>query len=124
MEALAREEDVIATFLGFVVDPTEYLVQGSVAFVSGYLTILEAMAWRRPVFSVYHNPVKESYLRTIPGAEGALHIAGSPTELAGQLLDYIRCPPRATAMLDRAAALAATWTWDRLADDYLRLWTR
>jgi hypothetical protein len=124
MEVLAYEEGIHANFLGFVADPTPYLAQASVAFASGYLAILEAMAWRLPIFSVYHNPVKESYLRDLPGAEEMLHLAGSPAELADQLGDHMRHPDRTTPMLDRATAFAVTWTWDRLADDYLRLWTR
>jgi glycosyltransferase involved in cell wall biosynthesis len=124
METLARKEGVNARFFGFVVDPIRYLTQARVAFVSGYLAILEAMAWWRPIFSVYHNPVKESYLRDIPRAEEMLHIAGSPTELADQLADHLHHPTQAAAMLEQAAAFAGNWTWDRLADEYLQLWTR
>jgi glycosyltransferase involved in cell wall biosynthesis len=124
IETLAQEEGVEAAFLGFVSNPQANLAQGTMAFVSGFLAILEAAALRRPVFSVYHNPVKESYLRGIPGAEEMLHIASSPTELSGQLADHLCHPAQAAAMVDRAAAFAATWTWDRLADDYLRLWNR
>jgi glycosyltransferase involved in cell wall biosynthesis len=122
LERLAAEESIDATFVGFVQDPTEYLAQSSVALTSGFLAILEAAALQRPVFSVYHNPVKESYLRDIPNADKIVHIAGTPEELADQLADHLQAPTLTVAMIDRAAAFASTWTWERLADDYLELW--
>jgi glycosyltransferase involved in cell wall biosynthesis len=122
MEHLAAEEKVNATFVGFTPKPTEYLAQGTIACTSGFLAILEAAALRRPIFSVYHNPVKESYLRDIPCAEEMLHIAGAPEELADQLAGHLLSPVHTAAMIDQAAAFAARHTWERLADDYLELW--
>lgn len=124
METMACEEGVDATFLGFVADPTQYLARGTIAFASSFLAILEAMAMRRPVFSTYHNPVKESYLRDIPSAEEMMYITGSPAKLADQLANHIRCPDHAAAMVDRAAAFAVQHTWERLADSYLQLWSK
>jgi glycosyltransferase involved in cell wall biosynthesis len=122
MECLAAEEKVDATFVGFTPNPTKYLAQGSIACTSGFLAILEAAVLRRPIFSVYHNPVKESYLRNIPNVDKMIHIAGKPEELADQLADHFLSAAHTAAMIDQAAAFAATWTWDRLANDYLQLW--
>jgi glycosyltransferase involved in cell wall biosynthesis len=124
LERLAIEEDVDATFLGFVSEPAMHLARASHVFAPGYLAMLEAMALQRPVFCVYHNPIKESYLRDIPGAGEMLHIAGSPEELADQLAEHLHSPGTSAAMVSRAGAFAARHSWAHMVDNHLRLWAR
>ncbi len=124
MENFACRHGLDVTFLGFQEHPEHCLGASTVAFVSGYLAILEAMAFRRPVFSVYHNAVKEDYLRMIPDATGMLSIAGSPEELGSQLVALLSGKFDPTSRIEHAYEFAAGHTWSRLADMYLDLWSR
>lgn len=120
---LAQAEGVEATFLGFQPDPAPHLARASLVLTSGYLAMLEAMAHRRPVFSVYHSPVKADYLRLVPGAETLFTIADSPDHLAERLRALLAGIEDPGPRLERAAAFAARHTWAALADAYLALWT-
>lgn len=122
LERLAVEENVDATFIGFVSDPEKYLAQSTLALTSGYLAILEAMALRRPVFSVYHNPVKESYLRDIPNADHMLTISANPDQLAVHLAAFLSDQHDYSPQVEWAYQFAARHTWTRLAETYTRLW--
>jgi glycosyltransferase involved in cell wall biosynthesis len=122
LEKLARNEGVQADFVGFVPEPTQYLSQASIALVSGYLAMLEAMAHRRPVFSVYHTPVKADYLRMVPGAEQMFAIASGPEELAAQLAALLSGQHDPSKQLEQAYKFAARHSWARLTETYIGLW--
>lgn len=83
---------------GFV-DPRPFLSQASVCFVSGYLTILEAFAYRCRVKVAWNNPLKRDYWKLSPMYEfiGDEDIEGA--------YNWVR-----------------TQTWERLTGDYLKLW--
>jgi glycosyltransferase involved in cell wall biosynthesis len=122
LEKLARNEGVEANFVGFVPQPTHYLSQASIALVSGYLAMLEAMAHRRPVFSVYHTPVKADYLRMVPGAEQMFTIADHPEGLAAQLAALLSGQHDPSEQVEQAYEFAARHSWAQLAEMYIRLW--
>src|SRR3989344_3372691 len=58
---------------------SDYFQKYNFAFVSRYLSILEAMAAKRLVFAVYDNPLKEDYLRIAPFSK-YITISSSPSE--------------------------------------------
>lgn len=124
MEEVASREGIDAEFLGWVSDPAPYLRGATVAFVSSYLAMLEAMAHRVPIFAVYSGPVKADYLRMIPGAEGLFRMASTPSELAGQLARELSGREDSRGQLERAYRFAAEHTWGRLAETYIQLWGR
>ena len=120
-EALTRQLDLPVTFRGFVLDPAPYLARASVVFASTYLSILEALAYRRPVFSVYNNPLLADYLDGMPGAGTAFGIAGDADRLASQLRAHLQGEP-GTVDPARGAEFAAQASWSALADLYLQIW--
>ena len=124
LQELARREGIRATFIGSVADPTPYIRQASLVFSSGYLAMLEAMAYRRPVFSVFHNPVKLDYLKCMPGASDLFSISSNPEQLAAKLAAHLSICDEGVDQVDRAYDFAAQHTWTRLAGQYLSLWER
>lgn len=121
LEQLAQTEGVPAQFVGWVDDPAPYWAQATVALTSGYLAMLEAMAHRRPVLSVYHTPVKADYLRLIPDADKIIRIASNVPDIVTHLtalLDESQCAPQVAAAYD----FACRHRWQDLADLYERLW--
>jgi hypothetical protein len=121
-ELTARDLKAPVTFLGFEAAPEQLYRQSSVAFVSGYLAMLEAMARRRPVFSVFHSVVKSDYLSLMPEADRLFTISSSAAHLAERLKRFIADDPLFTAQIDRAFAFARACTWAALAETYESLW--
>ncbi|WP_196601124.1 glycosyltransferase family 4 protein [Pectinatus frisingensis] len=52
--------------LGFVKNPERFVQKAKFVFTSGYLGILEAFSYKKPVVSFYDNELKEDYLRMMP----------------------------------------------------------
>lgn len=105
-------------FAGAVTDPEKQLAIAQVAFVTGYLSMLEAFAARTAVLAVYTNELKRDYLSMIPGAESILLTADSSAEI-------VRLFPRALAagsQLDRASSFADKHSWEAVKNDYYELW--
>jgi glycosyltransferase involved in cell wall biosynthesis len=119
----ARVLGLPVTFLGFHPSPGSLYRECSIALVSGYLAMLEAMAHQRPVFSVFHSPVKEDYLRMFPKSDLLFTISSSPGELAMLLKSFIVGDLLLERQIDDAFRFAGTCSWERLADAYETLWT-
>lgn len=122
-EKHARALRASVTFLGFQATPERLYRESSIAFASGYLAMLEAMAHRRPVFSVFHNTVKSDYLTLIPESDTFFTISASPEELAAGLKNFMWGDVRLQRQIDDAFRFASGQTWVRLAETYETLWS-
>ncbi|UCH35521.1 MAG: glycosyltransferase family 4 protein [Armatimonadota bacterium] len=119
--AVARAADVDVVMRGWITDVAPELDQCRFAFVSGYLSILEAMAQRRLACSLYDNPLKRDYLELFPAAQHMV-IADGPDRLASAIEEQIENPSAATATIDAAEAYAREQTWRKVAELYLDLY--
>jgi glycosyltransferase involved in cell wall biosynthesis len=99
----------------------EYLQNYNFAFVSGYLSILEAMAAKKLVFSAYDNPLKEDYLRQAPFSKFIL-ISSSPLELVSKMSFYLDNPKAGEKLTEKAYEWVKKCTWDEMVNTYLKLW--
>ncbi|WOX56689.1 glycosyltransferase family 4 protein [uncultured Methanoculleus sp.] len=108
--------------LGFVRTPEDYLRMSRFAFVSGYLGMLEAMAYRKLVFNVAIDPLRDDYLGLVPNAENIMVTAKSPEELAEKFFYLSNNPLEAERRLKEAYAFAAKRSWASVADAYLAVW--
>lgn len=117
---LAREQNVQADFLGWVADPTPHWQMATMAFTSGYLAMLVAMAYGRPVLSVYHSPVKESYLRLIPQSAEIIRIASNAKQISQTLQEWDKRQP--DDQVAAAYSFARRHSWANLASLYEQLW--
>jgi len=120
-ERLASSADLDVVFHGRVTDVMPYLARARFAFVTGLLTMLEAMAAGAIVLSLYDNPLKEDYLRLSPSAEHAI-ISDSPAELAARVADLVAAPQTCEGRAQGAYDFARSQTWSRVADLYLDLY--
>jgi glycosyltransferase involved in cell wall biosynthesis len=106
---------------GFQPQIGRYLQNAHFIFTSGYLSILEAMAHRRVVFSVYDSPLKRDYLTMSPFKDKIV-ISETPDVLANHLEHYLNSPREVRHRIQAACQFAQEQTWDRVADLYLKLW--
>ena len=111
------------TVLGFQKDPERYLPKYHFAFVSRYLSILEAFAARRLVFAVYDNPVKEDYLRMAPYAKWIV-IEATPEKLSDKIFYFLAHPEEEKKLVENAYNWVKDKNWQSLTALYLKLWKK
>ncbi len=109
--------------LGFKNEPMEYLARYNFAFVSRYLSILEAFASKRMVFALYDNPVKKDYLEMTPFIK-YLITADTPEKLARKVMYFQKNPKQAKMFVDSAYKWVKNQTWENVTDAYLKLWRK
>jgi glycosyltransferase involved in cell wall biosynthesis len=107
---------------GFVTTPKEYVISSRYVFATGYLSILEAMTLKKPVFSFYNNPLKRDYLYSFPEAEKLMVIASSPEDLAEKIFRAVENPDQTNLLVEHAYEFACEQTWDKVANLYLKLY--
>lgn len=118
-EAYANRRDIEVNFRGWVDDVENYYPNYNLAFVSRYLSIIEAMQAKLLVVAVYNNEIKKDYLTCHPMSDNMI-IGNDPDDIAIKLsqLDeqnYVK-------MIDKSYTWVKCQTWDKLADKYVRLW--
>lgn len=93
-------------------NPEDYYPLGKFAFVSRYLSILEAFACKMPVIALYDNPLKKDYLTMTPFKDW-IKVASDIKKLSYKISE---------AQIESAHKWCQTQTWDKLTDIYLKLW--
>ncbi|KKQ96753.1 MAG: hypothetical protein A3C27_03780 [Candidatus Levybacteria bacterium RIFCSPHIGHO2_02_FULL_39_36] len=107
--------------LGFVKNPENLLTKYRFAFVSRYLSILEALAAKRMVLALYDNPVKRDYLEMAPFKK-YINIVNDYRDLASKVQLYYSNKKNAQSKLDKGHSWASKQTWGKVTDTYLKLW--
>lgn len=116
-----KEKDI--KVLGFKHNPIPYIRSNRFAFVSRYLSILEAMLEKRLVFAVYDNPVKEDYLKMAPFSK-LIIISNSPKIIAEKIIYYLNNPDKEKKLTEKAYDWVTNQTWDKMVQNYLNLWEK
>lgn len=118
---LAWQAKDVGHVLGFHEDIQPYLKEVHWVIASSYLSILDALAAGRHVFSIYSNPLKADYLHYHPAAN-SFAIAGTAEELTQQFLNHYTDYQEHTATVPIAQPWIEQQTWDRLTQHYINLW--
>lgn len=100
---------------------SEYFQKYNFVFVSGYLSILEAMAAKRLVFAAYDNPLKEDSLRITPFSKYIV-IANSPSDLISKIFFYLDHLKEKEKLVKSAYGWVRDHSWEQIASTYLKLW--
>jgi len=109
--------------LGFQKDPERYLPQYHFAFVSRYLSILEAFVAKRLVFALYDNPIKEDYLKMAPYAKWIV-IEKDPEKLTERVSYYLTHPEEEKKLVEQAYQWVKNQSWEQMVNVYLGLWEK
>lgn len=116
-----KEVEKYVSVEGFKLSAEKELPKYRFAFVSRYLSTLEAMAAKRLVFVLYDNPVKRDCFAIGPFAKRVV-LAGSATELVSQAEYYLSNPKEEKKIINEAFEWVNKQSWDRLIVKYLSLW--
>lgn len=118
-ESLRKKTKVI----GFEKDPEKYFPRYHFAFLSRYLSILEAFAAKRMVFALYDNPVKEDYLKMTPYA-ASIVIANTPEKLAEKVVYFLEHPTEEKKLIAKNYEWVKKQSWEKMTELYLTLWKK
>jgi glycosyltransferase involved in cell wall biosynthesis len=111
------------TVLGFQENPEHFFYKYHFAFVSRYLSIIEALAAKRLVFAVYDNPVKEDYLKLAPFAKFII-IEKDPKKLTEKIIYYLNHLKISEKLIEEGFKWASNQTWEKMTNNYLTLWKK
>ncbi len=100
-------------------DPQPFLSKSKICYVSGYLTILEALANGCQVISAFDNSLRKDYLKMSP-FKNWIKITNSSNEISDLIYQNQGNP-------NQTPAEAKYWlkkqTWQNLVVEYLDLWS-
>ena len=117
---LANECKKYGKVHGFV-DPSPFYQKAKYCFASGYLTILEALANKCLVFTAYDNPLQKDYYQLVPFKK-YINISSNPVKLSQTLIGLSKNEKRANTLIKNGYNWVKTQTWEKLTQDYLKLW--
>jgi glycosyltransferase involved in cell wall biosynthesis len=107
--------------LGFKENSEKYFLKYHFAFVSGYLSILEAFAAKKLIFAVYDNPLKQDYLKLSPFSKSIV-IVENEKILAEKIKYYLDHPKEGNNLVNNSYNWVKNQTWEKLTNTYLQLW--
>jgi glycosyltransferase involved in cell wall biosynthesis len=109
-----KQHHLPVTFFGQTENTSALFAQYDLAYVSGYLAILEALSHKTPVVATYHTELKKDYLQLTPFYEW-ITVAETSAAIAV-----------ASAKKHLVSKEASEWvqhqTWEKLTGLYLKLW--
>lgn len=90
-------------------------------FVSGYLSMLEAMSYKKLVFAIYNNELKKDYLISSP-FNNLVEICKNEGEIVEKIQFYENNLGQMKKKIQKAYNWARTQSWEKLALEYQGLW--
>lgn len=106
---------------GFVKDLKTAIDGADIVFASSYLSILEALSYGKPVFSVYQNELKKDYLRMTPFAKW-IEVDSNPKKIAEKIELLVSGKVKSNA--EDAKVWLEKNTWEDVTNIYEKLWQK
>ena len=100
-----------------------YIKSAHIIFASSYLSILQALAMKKPVIAFYDNPLKEDYLKMSPFARW-IFVENSSEKIAQRVLDILAEKEPLAEKLKEAYLWVSGQTWENVTTLYIKLWNR
>jgi glycosyltransferase involved in cell wall biosynthesis len=110
-----------ATVIKSIKDPHNYISQAKIAFVSGYLSIIEGLAMKKYVIAFYDNPVKKDYLEMTPFSQ-YIFIVKDVNEAVNIVKKIKLNPSFYKEKINKGYRWAVNQTWNNVLKVYMDLW--
>lgn len=91
------------------------------AFVSRYLSILEALISKKFVIAFYSTPIKKDYLVKTPFSKYIFTVS-TPTQAQNIICDIRKNPEKYIKKINNGYRWAKSQTWKKITEKYLCLW--
>ncbi len=116
-------ESPFITYQGETSYPEKEFARHRYAFVSRYLTMIEAQQIGRLVFAQWDTAIKRDYLQSFPTAD-CVHVFHNPQELVKGLEDIQKHSEKEKRFIKKAQIWAVQQRWFKVADMYEELWEK
>lgn len=114
------QENKLNVFIhGFIENIESFLQHADIAFVSRYLSILEALALRKPIVAHYNNEVKKDYLKMTPFTKW-ITICNSEKDIANAVVKILEKPDK--QQVEQSFKWVSKQSWENVAKNYVSLW--
>ncbi|MFW9975124.1 MAG: glycosyltransferase family 4 protein [Candidatus Thorarchaeota archaeon] len=124
LEAISQKNGITVDFLGPLLNTTTLLKTNRFSFASGYLSIVESMAYGLPVLSVANSPLKHDYLKSIQNQKAPILLHSSAKAIAHTVQKLMTD----RAFEERISTSSKNWvskmTWTELVEGYLTIWRK
>lgn len=105
-------------YKGWISDTSEMIAKSEYVFASGYLSMLEALILKKKVICYYNNELKKDYFEMIPNYDGMMWTAGSKEDL----IKVFKNASEDKVKVEAGYEFAKRQTWDKLKQDYYKIW--
>lgn len=102
-------------------NPMPYLKKAKLVFAGGYLSVLEAFAYKCLVLAAYSNPLKRDYFSLSPMGK-FVQVVKSSSELSRKLAVLQKNTNFHQHKLTQAYEFARQQSWQRIAEIYIELY--
>lgn len=109
------------TVHGFT-DPDPFYKKAMYCFASGYLTILEALAHKCLVFTIYDHPLQEDYYKLTPFRDFVI-TSDNPEEIYQRFRYFQTHQADREKIIEKGSEWVKDQTWERMTENYLKLWS-
>ena len=113
-------------FHGATADVSSFIEAAGYVVATGFLAVLDAFAFERPVIAPALTPIKRDYFASIPAVNDLLVLASDEAELV-KVLRAVLEEPESQAMrsrVQRAKSFVDALTWERIAAFHIRAYGR
>lgn len=108
---------------GVVDKPSIFVASAQACLAGGYLSILEAMSQGVPVVALAQTELKWRYYLSMKESGGPISIQTTTEGVAREITRLLTNPSLYHAISGRSRDFASTLTWERMALEYLSLWS-
>lgn len=117
---LRRECEKYGRVYGWV-NKTYFYRKARFVFVSGYLSILEALANNCLVIAAYKNSLQKDYYNLTPFRK-FIFCSDSPQKIYEKFMYYQNYPEKTKKIIREGCKWAKNQTWEKMTNLYLKLW--
>src|SRR3989344_274253 len=122
-EKFSKNNKINAEFKGFVGNTDKYFRGCDFVFVSRYLGILEALAYKKFVFAHHNNLIKKDYLEMTPFAK-FISISSDYKQLTLSIEYFLKNEAEKENMINNGYDWVKEKTWDNLVNMHISLWNK
>lgn len=116
-----KKNNLKVVFHGAVNNAQKFLPKYNLGFISRYLGILEALSAKVYVIAQYNNQIKKDYLKLSPFGEW-IDIVSSADNIADAVLSKQKLTQKDLNNIKKSQKWANAQTWERMTENYLKLW--
>ncbi|TFG01499.1 MAG: glycosyltransferase, partial [Promethearchaeota archaeon] len=121
IRSYSKKNNLTVNFNGFISNLGKFFEKSGIIFSSSYLSIIESLYRKKLVISVYHNKLKEDYLKLSPFSKYII-VCKNSIEIAESIFNIINNNIIYEEKIEQGYLFAKQHTWNDVYKLYKELW--